>query len=116
VFGIMINKTALGLLRLADFGACAYLIAVVGGLYPRLLTWRPLAFLGQHSIAVFGVQSVVAVVLLEFTWPFATPLRNYLTTFAALGCLWLSAAAHQAIRSRQMPKAALSPRHDVRAA
>ena len=62
------------------------------------------------------VQSVVAVVLLEFTWPFATPLRNYLTTFASLGCLWLSAAAHQAIRSRQMPKAALSPRHDVRAA
>jgi len=116
VFGIMINKTAVGLLRLADFGACAYLISVLGGLFPRLLTWRPLAFLGQHSIAVFGVQSVVAVVLLEFTWPFATPLRNYLTTFAALGVLWLAAAAHQAIRTRQTPNPALSPRNDVRAA
>jgi hypothetical protein len=115
-FGIMINKTALGLLRLADFGACAYLIAVLGGLCPKLLTWRPLAFLGQHSIAVFGVQSVVAVILLEFTWPFATPWRNYVTTFLALGCLWLSAWAHQAIRSRQTAKAPLSPRHDVRAA
>lgn len=116
VFGLMINKTALGLLRLADFGACAYLISVLGGRFPRLLTWRPLAFLGQHSIAVFGVQSVVAVVLLEFTWPFATPLRNYLTTFAALGILWLAAAAHQAIRTRQTPNPALSPRNDVRAA
>ena len=116
VFGLMINKTALGLFRLADFGACAYLISVIGGLYPRLLTWRPLAFLGQHSIAVFGAQSVIAVVLLEFVWPFATPLRNYLTTFAALGCLWLAAAVHQAIQTRQKAKPALSPRHDVRAA
>ncbi len=116
VFGLMINKTALGLLRLADFGACAYLISVIGGLSPRLLTWRPLAFLGQHSIAVFGAQSVIAVVLLEFTWPFATPLRNYLTTFAALGCLWLAAAVHQAIQTRQKARPALSPRHDVRAA
>jgi len=116
LFGIMINKTALGLLRLADFGACAYLIAVIGGLFPKLLTWRPLAFLGQHSIAVFGVQSVVAVILLEFTWPFATPLRNYVTTALALGCLWLSAAIHQAIRTRQTAKVPLRPRHDVRAA
>jgi hypothetical protein len=124
LFGIMINKTALGLFRLADFGAVAYLISILGGKCPRLLTWRPLAYLGQNSIAVFAVQSVVAVVLLEFTWPFATPLRNYLTTALALGCLWATAAIYEgikhrrarALQARQSPGLPVTPRNDVRAA
>jgi len=110
-FGIMINKTALGLFRLADFGAVAYLIAVLGGQFPRLLTWRPLAFLGQNSIAVFAVQSVVAVVLVEFNWPFATPARNLITTALALSVLWITAAVYEAVKKRY----AASGRGDDRA-
>ncbi|HZZ57139.1 MAG TPA: OpgC domain-containing protein [Opitutaceae bacterium] len=134
-FGVAINKTALGFFRLTNFGCIAYLLAFIGRLAPRALTWRPLAFLGQHSIAVFGVQSVVGIVLLEFWWLFATPLRNWITSLCAIGALWITAAVHQAVQNRaaarrgrdagagpsaigarQSAAAALAPRNDVRAA
>lgn len=134
LFGVAINKTALGFFRLLNFGCIAYVLALIGKASPKLLTWRPLAFLGQHSIVVFGVQSVVGIVMLEFWWLFATPLRNWITTLCAIGALWISAAAHQKIAARlkarrgedagraqpvgarQKPAIALGPRNDVRAA
>ena len=93
-FGVMLNKPALGGLRLADFAAVAYLVGVVGDRLPWLLTWRPLAFLGRHSIAVVAVQSAAAMILLEFPALFVTPLSNWLTTAAAIGLLFATAATH----------------------
>lgn len=134
LFGIAINKTALGFFRLTNFACLAYLVAFIGARAPRLLTWRPLAFLGQHSIAVFAVQSIVGIVLLEFWWLFSDPLRNWITSLCALGALWITAAVHQAVtgkkvevrgvdtrrgeavEARQSSALPLAPRNDVRAA
>lgn len=133
-FGVAINKTALGIFRLTNFGCVAYLLAVLGRQYPKVLTWRPLAFLGQHSIAVFAVQSVVGIVMLEFWWLFETPTRNWITTGVALGALWISALVHERfsgkkgpskgsgvgsgnpLDARQSPALPLTPRNDIRAA
>jgi hypothetical protein len=131
LYGISLNKPSLGFLRLGDFAAVAYLIAVIGSVWPRLLRWRPLAYLGQHSLAVVASQSVVGIVLLQFPWLFATPMRNWLTTAAAVALLFAAAAVHQAcrrtptvtgdpdsatIRTRQPVSLPLSPADDVRAA
>jgi hypothetical protein len=130
LFGIMLNKPNLGLLRLADFGCCAYLVGILAVRYPRYFSWRPLAFLGRHSLVVFAVQSIVGISLLQFPALFAAPLANWLTTAAALGLLFASAGAHEAwqrwtdarraegrpIDPRQIPALSLSSRHDARAA
>jgi hypothetical protein len=100
LFGALLNKPALGAIRLVDFLAFAYLVGTFGARFPKLLTWRPLAFLGQHSIAVFAVQSVVAIFVCQFTNLFATTIGNYLMTAACIGLLWVPAAVHQWIQTR----------------
>jgi hypothetical protein len=98
LFGIMVNKPALGCMRLADFASVAYLAALAASRFPALFTWRPFAFLGRHSIAIFAAQSVVAVTLLEFPVLFATPSANFLTSAAAIGALFAVAGARGAAR------------------
>ncbi len=101
LFGILLNKPALGLLRMADFGCVAYLVAIVGARFPSALTARPLAFLGRHSIVVVATQSVAIMVLLQFSEPFATPLSRTLSAFATVALLFAAAAAAEAFRKRQ---------------
>lgn len=96
LFGIFVNKPNLGLLRLANFGAAAYLVSAVGARFPGLVTWRPLAFLGQHSIAVVAAQTVALMIVLQFSALFATPLVNWTTTLLCIGFLFAVAAVHQA--------------------
>ncbi len=45
-FGMMLNKPALGLLRMADFASVAYLIAILGERFPSALVSRPLELPG----------------------------------------------------------------------
>jgi hypothetical protein len=126
LFGIILNKPNLGIFRLADFGAAAFIVAAVSLRFPSLVTWRPLAFLGQHSLSVVAAQSVAVLVLLNFMGLFATPLRDYLTTGAAISFLFAAAAVHrefvrrrkaaQPFPPRQAPVMALSRSHDVHAA
>ena len=78
LFGIILNKPNLGVLRLVDFLMAAYLVGAAASRLPRLFTWRPLAFLGQHSLAVVGAQSVVVMVLLDFPSLFTTRLGDWL--------------------------------------
>jgi hypothetical protein len=126
LFGILLNKPNMGVLRLADFLAAAYLVASVSLRFPSFVTWRPLAFLGQHSLAVVAAQSVAVLVLLNFTVLFATPLRDYLATTATIALLFVAAAVHREflrrrkaaaeLRPRQAPVLPLSRPHDVHAA
>jgi len=95
-FGTMLNKPDLGGLRLVDFAAAAYLIAVFGTHFPRLLTWRPLAFLGQHSLPVVAAQSVVTIVLLQFPDLFARPALNWTLTALMIALSFCAAGWHQA--------------------
>jgi hypothetical protein len=126
LFGILLNKPNLGVMRLADFLAAAYIVAAVGLRFPSLVTWRPLAFLGQHSLAVVASQSVAVLVVLNFMVLFATPLRDIVTTCAMIGFLFAAAAVHQEFVRRRKAKLPFPPRqapvvpltrsHDVHAA
>jgi hypothetical protein len=101
VFGVFLNKPALGLLRMADFGAVAYLVAAFGARFPSALMSRPLAFLGRHSLAVVATQSVAIMALLPFSGPFETPLSRTLTVVAVVGLLFAVAGVRQGILSHR---------------
>jgi hypothetical protein len=123
LFGTILNKPNLGALRLADFAMAAYLVGLVGGRWPRLVTWRPLAFLGQHSLVVVAAQSVLVLILIQFDGLFATPWSDRLVSLGAVAFLFATAWVHQAIlgwkaplRPRQLPVLSVSRAHDVPAA
>jgi hypothetical protein len=124
LFGAMLNKPNLGALRLADFGMAAYLVGMIGGRWPKLVTWRPLAFLGQHSLVVVAAQSVLVLILIQFDGLFATTLRDHLVAAGAIAFLFATAWVHQSltgkkpalVRPRQMPTLPVSRPHDVPAA
>ena len=99
-FGMMLNKPALGLLRMADFGAIAYLVAAFGARFPSALVARPLAFLGRHSLVVVAVQSVAILTLLQFPVLFGTVLARTLTVAGTLSLLFGAAALHEALSGR----------------
>ncbi len=103
-FGILLNKPAMGLLRLTDFGCVAYLVGLLAARYPRLFSWRPFELLGRHSLVVVATQSVVVMVLLQFPSLFATPLANWLTTIAAIGTLFVGAGLHEWVVARRIAR------------
>jgi hypothetical protein len=90
-FGVLLNKPALGLLRMADFGCVAYLVAAVGARFPSALAWRPLALLGRHSLAVVAVQSVAVMTFLQFPALSDTAAARTLTVAATVGVLFAAA-------------------------
>jgi len=107
VFGVLLNKPALGLLRVADFGCVAYLVAVVGSRFPSLLASRPLELLGRNSLAVVATQSVAIMVLLQFPALFATPAHRTLVAMGAVALLFAVAAARQGlVRTLLLPQPA----------
>ena len=119
MFGQLLNKPNLGALRLADFAAAAYLVSGVGARWPRLLTWRPLAFLGQHSLVVVAAQSVLVIILIQFDGLFSVRWRDHLVASGAVAFLFLAAWIHEAfagkkpLRPRQNPPLPVIPPHDV---
>jgi hypothetical protein len=129
VFGTLLNKPALGLLRIADFGAVAYLVAIVGARFPAALSARPLAFLGRNSLAVVAAQSVAIMALLQFPELFATAASRTLVALSVVAFLYAAAGARQglarmaapspvpqAIQSRQPARAAIIRPDDAHAA
>lgn len=123
LFGISLNKPSLGLLRLADFGAVAYIVAWAASRAPALFTWRPLAFLGQHSLAVVAAQSLIVMLVLQFPLLFANQFRIWLVTVVCVACLFAAAALHRRLTrkvaeplivSRKPGAPPLSRTHDVR--
>jgi hypothetical protein len=104
-FGILLNKPALGLLRLADFGAFAYLVAAFGARFPSALMWRPLELLGRHSLAVVAAQSVAIMALLPFAAPFGTELARTLTAIGVVAFLFAVAWAREGFVARSRANA-----------
>jgi hypothetical protein len=103
VWGVMLNKPALGLLRMGDFAVVAYLLAIFGERFPSALVARPLAFLGRHSLVVVATQSVAIMVLLQFPQLFETTLDRTLTALASIGLLFVTAAVKQRFMDRPAP-------------
>ncbi len=114
-FGMLLNKPALGLFRMADFGCVAYLVAVFGAQFPRALMWRPLELLGRHSLAVVAAQSVMIMALLQFPALFDSGLHRTLTAAVVVAMLFAVAAAHEAVtmRTRMARAASLRTRKAV---
>jgi hypothetical protein len=112
-FGILLNKPALGYLRLVDFAAVAYLVGILAAAFPRLFAWRPLELLGRHSLVVVAGQSVVVMVLLQFPTLFATPLANWLTSASAIGFLFVVAGLHEWVVVRRSQRAASAAQVDA---
>ncbi len=79
-FGILLNKPSLGALRLISFALIAYLVAVAGTRFPRLLSWRPLAMLGRHPLPVVAAQCVVVLILLTHDNFFTTAMDRWIVT------------------------------------
>jgi len=109
VFGVLLNKPALGLLRLADFGCVAYLVAIVGARFPSLLASRPLELLGRNSLAVVATQSVAITALLQFPALFATPADRTLVAMGTVALLFCVAAARQGLVQALRQPAPVSP-------
>jgi hypothetical protein len=100
-FGMLLNKPALGLFRMADFGCVAYLVAVFGAQFPKALMWRPLELLGRHSLAVVAAQSVMIMAILQFPALFDTGVHRTLTAAVVVAMLFAVAAAHEALALRK---------------
>ncbi len=111
-FGVLLNKPALGLLRLADFGAVAYLVAALGERIPALLTSRTLSLLGRHSLAVVATQSVAIMALLQFPALFETPASRTLVVAAVVGLLFAVASALEAARAPSAGRAPIGSRQE----
>jgi hypothetical protein len=95
------DKTHISPLRLVNFIVLAYLIAAVAVHRPRVFTFRPLAFLGQHSLIVFTVQAMACALL--GSQPFFSASFAH-RTFTALGLcalLFITAWLHQTFISRR---------------
>jgi hypothetical protein len=112
-FGILLNKPALGLFRMADFGCVAYLVAIFGERFPKALMWRPLEFLGRHSLVVVATQSVAVMAVLQFSPLFASALSRTLTTAVIVALLFAVASAREAMIAHRRSAAAetLGTRH-----
>jgi hypothetical protein len=112
VFGALLNKPELGLLRIADFGCVAFLVATVGARFPAALSARPLAFLGRHSLVVVATQSVAIMALLQFPALFATAASRTLVALATVALLFAAAGARQAL-SKASPPAPQPPANRI---
>jgi hypothetical protein len=108
LYGILLNKPALGLLRAADFGCAAYLVGIFGARFPRFLEFKPLAFLGRHSLAVVALQSVAITALLQFPL-FGSLLSRTLTACAVIGFLYIGAGIKQRFFDRRPEGAGADP-------
>ncbi len=82
------DKTHLAPLRLVNFIVLAYLIAAVAVRRPRFANFRPLAFLGRHSLIVFTAQATVCLFVLTQPQLFATFAGRTMTAIAMVEFLF----------------------------
>jgi hypothetical protein len=96
IFGILLNKPALGLFRMADFAGVAYFVGILAARFPAAFNVKALALLGRHSLVVVAVQSVAIITLLQFPALYATPSDQALLTLATLALIFAAANLHEA--------------------
>ena len=95
------DKTHLAPLRLLNFIVLAYLIAAVAVHFPRLVAFRPLAFIGRHSLVVFSFQVTVCAFLLTQPYLFHSFASRTLTAVGLIALLFPAAWVHQKLSDRR---------------
>jgi len=112
-FGILLNKPSLGALRLMSFALVAYLVAVAGTRFPRLLSWRPLAMLGRHPLPVVASQCVLVLVFLAHDDFLATSPDRWIVSGVTIASLFAVAGLCE-ILQRKPAVSVESPRDHAR--
>ncbi|MBL8151574.1 MAG: OpgC domain-containing protein, partial [Blastocatellia bacterium] len=91
------SKAHMGLLRVVNFAAITYLVASLYEQFKKVVTWKWLISLGQHSLQVYSFQ----VLLVFFMTPVLPQLRQLplpvavLVTALAVASLHLPAWIHK---------------------
>lgn len=95
------NKNNLAPLRLLNAGLLFYLTYVLVSRFPRWFSWRPLAFLGQHSIFVFAVHILIAYAIQSFPAVFdGSEAGRWTSTGLMLATLFGAAIVHGKTQAR----------------
>jgi hypothetical protein len=110
-FGVMLNKPSLGALRLMSFALVAYLVAVAGTRFPRLLSWPPLAMLGRHSLPIVAAQCVLVLVFLAHDSFFTTEIGRWIVTIVTIVSLFAVGALAE-WSQRRKPAVSAKPSRD----
>ena len=96
------NKNNLAPLRLINFALLALLIHATIARFPVVMQWRPLAFLGRHSLPVFSAHVVIATMLLGVPSVFTeTVTSRWISAVILLGGMFAAAAFSQARSARR---------------
>jgi hypothetical protein len=98
------DKTHLAPLRLVDFIVLVYLIAAVAVRRPGFVTFRPLAFLGRHSLIVFTTQATVCAFVLTQPALAATFAARTATALAMVAILFPVAWLNEIATKRRVPQ------------
>ena len=95
VLSWLVNKNNLAPLRLLNVAILFWLAHLLLHRHPNLLGWKPLEFLGRHSIFVFTVHIGIAYVIYTFPAEFAQDAGGrFAGTSLMLGGLFAAAGLH----------------------
>jgi len=104
----LITKVKVGPLRLVNFVTHVYLIACLLRKFPTWMRWRPLVFLGKHSLQVFSYHLLLLLVIAPYLNQFKPgPAVQVLVAVACTLSLFIPAYLHQRYQERQKQLALL---------
>ena len=92
----LITNVKLGPLRLVNFATDVYLIAYLLRKFPTWMRWRPLVFLGEHSLQVFSWHLLLLFIIVPFlSFYKPAPAIQLLVAIASISSLFVPAYLHQ---------------------
>ncbi len=98
----LITKLKVGPVRLLNFATHAYLVAYLLRKFPTWLRWRPLVFLGEHSLQVFSYHLLLLLIVVPFKFLHKPgPVVQLLLLLACTLSLYIPAYLHQRYQARQ---------------
>lgn len=96
----IISKERLGLFRLINFAVIVYLLVEVKSRFHKLLYWKPLAELGQHSLQVYTFHVAIIFLLAPVSFQISAlpSVLGFFITFMIVLSLVIPAKLHQFYR------------------
>ncbi|GAB2652197.1 OpgC domain-containing protein [Vibrio panuliri] len=85
------DKPELGWLRLLNIAVWAYLIAAVIKHRPNLLVFKPLSYIGRHSLQVFAWHTVMIYLMAPMLWAQRFNAHYEWLVFVCLASIWIPA-------------------------
>lgn len=101
----LIEVRTLGVLRLIGLTCLGYVLLVIIRRWSWLVSWRPLVFLGQHSLYVYAYHTLLCYGLLAWITPRLDDIGRpfqVIALFCSLGSLWIPAVLHHQWLNRKL--------------